>query len=390
MSTIPLKYSLRHLVRRRATAVFAIGGFSLVVAIFAATLMLAQGVRQALQLGGSPQRAIVIRNGAQNEVQSSITRDGARIIEALADVGQDNNARVLARREAILLLSLPRSDDGLRSNVAVRGTSTRSGLLRPSDQIVEGRPFTPGTYELVIGRAVQKRFFNAHVGSTIRIGGVDWMIVGIFDGANSSYDSEIVGDVESLLPLFKRDSFSSVTFQLTSSDSFESTKKLLESDPRLAVTVKREDQFLREQSETFASFIEVLGFFVTSVFTIAAIICALITMHAAVAQRARELALLRALGFTRITILWVIMREAWTLALVGGIIGLGVAALLSLSTISATNFGTFSDLTFSFGLSFQTCFYALLFAIIVGTFAASIPACRAAFIPIVKALRRAG
>ena len=388
MSAIPLQYSLRHLVRRRATAAFAIGGFSLVVAIFAATLMLAQGVRQALEYGGSPLRAIAIRSGAQNEVQSSITRDGARIIEALADVEHNQDGRVRARREAILLLSVQRSGDGLRSNVVVRGTNTSSALQRASDQIIEGRLFTPGSYELVVGRAIQQRFDNMRLGAAIRIGGVDWTIVGVFDGAHSSFDSEIVGDVESLLPLFKRDSFSSVTFQLKSSDAFEALKRTLENDPRLSITLKREDQFLREQSETFAGFIEVLGFFVTTVFTVAAIICALITMHAAVAQRARELALLRAIGFARTTILWVIMREAWALAFIGALLGLGVAALLSLSTVSATNFGTFSDLTFSFGLSFRMCFYAILFALGVGTIAALIPASRAALVPIVNALRR--
>ena len=390
MSTIPLHYSLRHLVRRRATAAFAIGGFALVVAIFAATLMLAQGVRQALMQGGSPLRAIALRNGAQNEVQSAISRDGARIVEALAQVQHNQSGRLLARREAILLLSLERSSDGMRSNVTVRGTSANSALMRASDQIIEGRPFRPGSYELVVGKAIKQRFENAKLGGTIRIGGVEWSIVGVFDGSDTSFDSEIVADVESLLPLFKRDAFSSVTFQLNDSEQFDAVKKSIESDPRLSVTLKREDQFLREQSETFAGFIEVLGMFVTVVFTIAAIICALITMHAAVAQRARELALLRAIGFARSTILWVIMREAWTLALVGALIGLCVAALLSLSTISATNFGTFSDLTFSFALSLRTCLYAILFALSVGTIAALMPASRAAFVPIVKALRRGG
>lgn len=388
MSAIPLHYSFRHIIRRRATALFAIGGFALVVSIFAATLMLAQGVRQALSYGGSADRFIAIRSGAQNEIQSSISRDGARVIETLGEVRQDQQNRLHSRREAILLLSLARLSDELQSNVVVRGTSANSGLRRPCDNIIFGRNFTPGTYELVIGKAINARFANASIGSFLRIGGVDWKIVGIFDGNNSSFDSEIVGDVESLLPLFKREAFSSLTFETQNPEQFESIKKVIENDARLSITLKREDEFLREQSETFASFIEILGLFVTAVFTVAAIICALITMHAAVAQRARELALLRAIGFSRLTILWVILREAWALALTGAIVGLGLAALLSIGSVSATNFGTFSDLTFAFALNFKICTYAIMFALIVGSLAALIPASRAALMPVVQALRR--
>ena len=215
----------------------------------------------------------------------------------------------------------------------------------------------------------------------------DWNIVGIFDAGNTGFTSEIWGDVDQLMQSFRRPVYSSVIFQLRNSPDFGKVKERLENDPRLTVEAKRETKYYADQSEMMAKFLRILGMSLTLIFSIGAIIGAMITMYSSVANRVSEIGTLRAIGFQRRNILYSFMMEAMLLGLVGGCIGLFFASFLQLFTISTLNFQTFSELAFSFTLTFEIAWKSLLFSLIMGLVGGVLPAFRAARMNIVEALR---
>ena len=249
--------------------------------------------------------------------------------------------------------------------------------------------FRRGSTEIVVGRSIGERFEGTGIGERLRFGGRDWTVVGTFDGDGSGFDSEIWGDGEQMMQSFRRNAFSSVVARLADPASFDALKARLESDPRLTLDVKRERRFYEEQSEMLSNFIRILGLTLSVIFSIGAMIGAMITMYAAVANRTAEIGSLRALGFRRGAILIAFLAEALCLALLGWAAGLALATLMTLVRISTMNWQSFAELAFSFTLTPVIVVQSLAFALAMGLAGGVLPALRAARLKIVDALRAA-
>jgi ABC-type antimicrobial peptide transport system permease subunit len=287
------------------------------------------------------------------------------------------------------LINLPKRATGKAANVVIRGVTSAGLTLRPQVQIVEGRMFRPGTSEVIAGRSIANGFKGAGIGETLRFASRDWTVVGMFDAGHTGFDSEIWGDAEQMLQAFRRTGFSSVIFKLADNDRFDAVKKELESDPRLTVEAKRERRFYADQSEALSKFITYLGTSISVIFSIGAIIGAMITMYASVASRVSEIGTLRALGFSRAAILAAFLGEALLLGLVGGLVGLLAASFMQALSISTTNFQTFAEIAFSFTLTPGIVLASIAFSLAMGFVGGFLPAARAARMKIVDALRAA-
>ena len=389
MSAIPLSYIARNLWARKLTTVLTAGGMALVVYVFATVLMLAAGLKETLVATGEPDNVIVIRRGSQTEVQSGIDRPSAAIVETYPEIATGEDGRKLISKEPVVLINLPKRETGMPSNVVIRGATPIGLALRPQVRIVEGRMFRPGTSEIVAGRAIAQGFRGAAIGETLRFAQRDWTVVGVFDAGRTGFNSEIWGDAEQLLQSFRRVSFSALVFRLNDPAGLDAVKRNIESDPRLQIEAKPEQQFYSDQSEQLAKFISYLGTTISIIFSIGAIIGAMITMYASVASRTSEIGTLRALGFSRMSILVAFLLEALLLGLVGGVIGLSGASFMQMVPISTMNFQTFSEIAFTFTLTPRIIGAALAFALVMGFVGGFLPAARAARMSIVDALRAA-
>jgi putative ABC transport system permease protein len=384
---IPLSYSIRNLWTRRLTTVLTASGMALVVFVFAAILMLAEGLRKTLVETGSSDNVVVIRRSSVSEVQSGIDRDQASIVETDPEIAVGEDGQSLLAKEIVVLISLPKRGTDKESNVIIRGIGAGSLALRPQVKLLEGRMPSPGSLEIVAGRSVATRFKGTGIGETLRFGMRDWRIVGIFDAGSTGFSSEIWGDAEQLMQTFRRPVYSSILFRLRDPSRFDEVKKRIENDPRLTLEAKRETRYYAEQSEMMAKFLRILGMSLTIIFSLGAVIGAMITMYAAVSTRTGEIGTLRALGFQRGSILAAFLLESLFLGWIGGCLGLFFASFLQLITISTMNFQTFSELAFSFTLTFDIANQALIFALVMGFVGGVLPAIRASRMNIVESLR---
>lgn len=384
---VPFSYSVRNLWTRRLTTALTASGMALVVFVFASILMLAAGLKKTLVETGSYDNVVVIRKASVSEVQSGIERSQAAIVETDPEIAIASDGRPLAAKEMAVLIGLPKRATGTVSNVTIRGIGGRSIMLRPQIRLIEGRMPRPASTEIIAGLSIAKRFKGVHTGETLRFGMRDWTIVGVFDAGSTGFSSEIWGDVDQLMQAFRRPVYSSILFKLRESSRFDAVKKRIEADPRLTLEAKRETTYYLEQSEVMAKFLRILGISLTAIFSLGAIIGAMITMYTAVATRVGEIGTMRALGFPRTSILAAFLMESLLLGFVGGLVGLFFASFLQLITISTVNFQTFSELAFSFTLTPAILTSALLFAVIMGFIGGVLPAWRAARMKIVDALR---
>ena len=384
---LSVAYVARNLMARKLTTTFTAFGMALVVFVFATVLMMAEGLRETLVATGSSGNVMVIGHGATTEVQSSIARDQASIIESLPEIANDASASKLVSKEPLVLLNLEKRGSADLANVTARGVTANGLSLRPQAKVIEGRMFRPGTSEIIVGRSIADTFAHAGIGDSLHFALQDWRVVGIFDAGRSGFDSEIWGDAEQMMQVFRRTSFSSMLFRLVDTRRFDEVKTKLEADPRLNVSVKSEIQFYAEQSEQMAQFISVLGTAITLIFSIGAIIGASITMYASVANRTGEIGTLRALGFTRRSILQAFLLEAILLGGLGGVVGLFAASFMRFVHISTTNVQTFSEIAFNFRLSPVIAINVILFALFMGLVGGFLPAARASRLNIVDALR---
>ena len=384
---IPFSYSLRNLWTRRLTTFLTASGMALVVFVFAATLMLVEGLRKTLVDTGSYDNVVVLRKSANSEVQSGVEREQASILETQPEVAIGKGGQVLLAKELVVLISLPKRENNQLSNVVIRGIGENSLLLRPQVRLVDGRMPRKGSSEIIAGQSIAKRFKGGGIGETLHFGTRNWTVVGIFDAGNSGFSSEIWGDVDQLMQAFRRPVYSSVLFRLLETSDFESFRTRVETDPRLTVEVKRETKYYADQSEAMARFLSILGKTLTIIFSLGAVIGAMITMYAAVANRVVEIGTLRALGFQKERILGAFIMESLCLGLLGGVTGLFFASFMQLITISTMNWATFSELAFRFSLTGEIIWKSLAFSLTMGFIGGVLPAFRAARMNIVEALR---
>lgn len=387
-SSIPFDYVYRNILRRRWTSVFTGLGMALVVFVFAAMLMLVAGLKSTLVETGQPDNLVLIRRSAETEVQSSVPRLQADIIEGLAGISTAPSGRPWVSKETVVLINLPKRQTNKPSNITIRGTSELGFTLRPQVKLVAGRLFRPGTSEIIAGRNIADRFQGAGLGETLHFAQRDWVVVGIFDAGRTAFSSEVWGDVEQMMQAFRRTEFSAL---LLKADRPENMLAILEqrfkNDPRLQMEAKRETQFYGDQSKALAMFISIMGTVLSIIFSLGAIIGAMITMYATVATRTAEIGTLRALGFPRRSVLWAFLSESMCMSAMGGMVGLVFAAMLQPLSISTTNFQTFAELVFGFDLTPAVIGQSLVFAILMGLVGGVLPAWRASRLPVVDALR---
>jgi ABC-type antimicrobial peptide transport system permease subunit len=384
---IPFSYTFRNLWTRKLTTLLTAGGMALVVFVFATVLMLEEGLRKTLVETGSYDNVVVIRRSSQTEVQSVIDRVQAAIIESLPEVAFGADGGRLVSKETVVLVNLIKRDTDKPTNVLIRGVAPNGLTLRPQVRIIAGRMFRPGSSEIVAGRSAAGRFIGAGIGETLWFGLREWTVVGTFDAGNSGFDSEVWGDADQLMQAFRRPVFSSILFKLNDPGSFEQVRAQLESNQRLTVEAKRENVYYAEQSQLLANFIKYLGLTLSIIFSVGAVIGAMITMYASVANRTAEIGTLRALGFRQRSVLAAFLLEAVLLGLTGGCVGLALASCMQLFTISTMNWQSFSELAFGFTLTPAIGIKTLLFALVMGMVGGFLPAIRAARLNIVDALR---
>lgn len=387
MSGLSWRYAARNLAARRMTTLLTAFGMALVVFVFAAVLMMAAGLQKTLSGTGSPDNLVILRDGAQTEVQSVVERDQASLVAALPGLATDAAGDPLVARETVVLVNLPKPGEKSNANVPVRGAEPGVSLvLRPQVKITAGRAFRPDAAEILVGSAIA-RGQGLDVGSTLRFGLRDWTVVGIFDAGGSGFDSEIWAHNLQVMQTFRRPAYTSLVARTRDAAGAAGFVRELTADPRYRFVAKVETQFYADQSKALAKFIGVLGQTITAVFSIGAIIGATITMYAAVASRTREIGALRALGFHRAAIVRAFMQEAVLLGAVAGVVGLVAASALSWVEISTTNFQTFSEIVFELTLTPAVVAQGFLFALFMGVAGGSLPALRAARLEIVEALR---
>ncbi len=385
--TIPYYYAFKNLWARKVTTLLTASGMALVVFVLASVLMLSEGLTQTLVATGSPDNVMVIRQGSETEVQSTIDRNEAALIDSLPDIPYDRDGNRQVSKESLVLMVLTKRNGNKRSNVVNRGLSAQGLALRPQVHLVSGRLFRPGASEIVAGIRLSENFAGAGLGETLHFGLRDWTVVGLFDAGKTAFSSEIWGDVDQLMQAFRRNVYSSVIFRLPGTERFDQLKKRLETDPRMSIEARREDRFYADQSEQLATFLKILGVVLSVVFSLGAMIGAVITLYGAVASRTREIGTLRALGFDRTSILAAFLLESLLLGLTGGVIGIVLASGLQFITVSTMNWQSFSELAFSFVLTPKIAVTALLSGLAMGLLGGLLPALRAARMDLIESLR---
>ncbi len=386
---IPIIYNLRSVRVRWTSSVVAVLGIAGTVGVFVAILAMAIGFRATLVSSGSPSNALILRAGSNTEMVGAVMLDQVHIIEGEPGIDRDAKGPIVSP-EVVVIAPFPLLTTGTDANVQVRGVSARALEVRPSVHILPGgRFFTPGLDELVVGKNAVKTYAGLDLGSTVKLSGIDWKVVGIFDAGGSSFDSEVWCDAALLDQAYNRapNVYQSVTVRLPSAGDFPKFKDRLTSDPQLTVSVDREIDYYSKQSETLTQVIVIIGTIVAVVMGIGAIFGALNTMYSAVSERSREIATMRALGFGAGSVVFSFMIEALLIAAIGGVVGCLAVLPLNGFTTSTLNFQTFSSMAFAFRITPALFAGGMIFALLMGLVGGTPPAFRAARRPITSALR---
>lgn len=385
---IPLVYNVRSVLNRPVSTLTTAVGIGLTVAIFVGALALAEGFKASLVATGSSDNALVLRKGADSEISSAVSLEGASILRAHSAVAAGPDGRPAASAEMVVVVNKPRLGFEGSSNLTLRGVDPNAVATRAKLKIVEGRTFAPGTDEIIVGHRIAKRFQNCEIGDRLRFEQRDFTVVGHFEANGSAFESEIWGDAAVLMPALGRAGvYQTFVFRMKDPAQFAAVKKELEADPRLQVQVKRESEFYAEQSQLFTTIITVLGSFITAIMAVGAIFGAANTMFANVASRTREIATLLVLGFRPWAVATSFLFESVLISLLGGVIGCLIALPVNGITSSTTNFQSFSEQAFRFHVTPGIVVTALIFSAALGVVGGLFPALRAANQPIARTLR---
>ena len=383
---IPLKYNIRNLFVRKVSTTMTVLSIGLVVAVFLALMALAAGLDKTFTSSGDPRNLLVLRKSSQSEGSSVVTKEEYQVLRYLPGIDTGVNGQPLVSREEIVLLNIPRRNQGGESNVIVRGVGPEGFELRPYLHIVEGRLFRPGFREMIVSQSVARRFENADVGSKLKFGKGMWTIVGHFDAEGTAFDSEMWADVNDLISEFDRLGYSSVLMRCRDAKVQKDLIAQITGDRRLQLEALSERQYYDKQ--TIAGIgIKTLATLMTIFMGIGACFAAMNTMYAAVSGRTREIGTLRALGFSRASILISFLIEAVLLAFIGGGVGCLLAMPVHGWSTGSANFVTFSEVSYNFRITFPLILTTLFLSGMLGVFGGYFPARSAARQPIIEALR---
>jgi putative ABC transport system permease protein len=384
---IPISYNLRNLkLRKGATAMTALGiALTVTTAIFIMSLL--AGLNAAFSSSGDPLNVLVLRKGSTSELAAGgVSRDAMQVIKDLPGIARNEKGEPLVSGETILVIVLPRKDGTGEVNVTTRFMTNTGIEMRPGIKLVEGRWFTPGQREVAVSRSLNKRFNQTGMGDKMWIGKGWWNVVGIFDSGGSAHESEIWGDINQLSSDFDRTQYSSVLIRATDPVTALALKNRVSDDQRLALQGLLEKEYYAEQTKSGAP-IKFIGVIVAFTMAIGSSFAAMNTMYAAVAYRAREIATLRILGFSKPSILTSFMIESLLLALAGALVGIVLMLPFNGMTTGTANAVTFSEAVFTLRVTAGVMITALIFALVMGLFGGLAPAWHAARQNIVSALR---
>jgi putative ABC transport system permease protein len=383
---IPLKYNLRNLFVRKVSTTMTVFSIGLVVAVFIALMALANGIDKTFVSSGDPRNLLILRKSAQVEGNSAVTKAEYQILRYLPGIDVGANGQPLISPEAIVLLNIARKDGTGMSNVTVRGVGPEAFPLRPQLRMVEGRLFRPGFREIVVSNNLAARFAGIELGKSFRFGKGDWTVVGHFEAGGTSFDSEAWADVNDLISEFDRLGYSSVLLRSKDPKTQKDLIPQIADDRRLQLEAISESEYYGKQTLAGAG-IKALATLMTLFMGVGACFASMNTMYAAVSNRTREIGTLRALGFSRGSILLSFLIEAVLLALIGGGIGSLLALPVNGISTGSANFVTFSEVTYNFRITFPLVVTALALSGILGVLGGFFPARSAAKQPIIEALR---
>lgn len=386
---IPLIYNIRSVRARWTSTIVAILGIAGTVGVFVAMLSLARGFKATLVASGSAGNVLALRAGSPTEMMGGITLDSVKLLQDKPGVARDSSGAALITQEVVGVVPFPLISTGTDANVQVRGVSPNVLTVRPFVRMDQGRMFQPGLTELIVGKNASKTYVGMKLGDTLNLGGGRWKVVGVFDAGGSSFDSEVWCDSKILNEVLKRPDniFQSATVHLSSNEAFKDFKDAVSKDPQLDLDVVREVDYYSKQSEAMTILIKVLGGLVAGIMAIGAIFGALNTMYSAVAERGREIATMRAVGFGGGSVVFSFLVEALLISFLGGVLGCLAVLPLNGLTTQALNFQTFSSLAFAFKITLDLLVMGVIFALVMGVLGGLPPAIRAASRPVAATLR---
>jgi putative ABC transport system permease protein len=381
--------TIRSIRERLGSSAVAVVGIAGVVLVFVAVLSIAEGVKATMESSGDPNTVLILRAGSDTEMTSGLGGDAVRIIQDAPGIAHDSSGTPLMSPELFVVVDHPLKRSGSAANVPLRGVTAEAFKVHKDVKIVEGRNIEFGKNEIIAGRAAQRQFVGLNVGTTLKWGESTWQLVGIFEDEGSVSESELWCDVKVLQPAYRRgNSYQSVYARLLSTDSFQQLKDSLTTNPQITVSPMRAQDYYATQTQTLQGIIRTIGGIIAILMGVGAVFGAVNTMYSAVASRTREIATLRALGFSSIPVVFSVLVEAALLSIIGGVIG-GLVAWAAFDgyETATMNWQSFSQIAFAFKVTPRLMAIALMYALIMGLLGGFLPAYRAARLPVVTALR---
>jgi putative ABC transport system permease protein len=387
---LPLSYNVRNVRVRWQLTLLAIGGIALVVAVFAVLMSMSAGFEAALRSTGRPDNAIVVQRGSGSELTSEVPLADRNMIVVDDRVARDAQGQPMASWELVVVLGLPRASDGQPANVTLRAVTPRAFEVRGGITVVEGRTFTPGFDEVIVGRKLTSRIKGLELGGNVKYQQKLFRIVGFFESTGGAFESEVWGDYDTFAAIFQRGAGSnSLVVRMKDPATIPELDRWIRAQPQMQLQAVGERKYYEEQAGPLARMLRGLATFVAVVMGIGAVFGAINTMYAIVSARTREIGTLRALGFSRRAILASFLIESVILAVVGGAIGCLLAFPMNGFTTGTGQTQSFSEIAFAFRITPEIVLTGMAFAVVMGILGGLLPALRGARMPITSALRAA-
>ncbi len=380
--------NLRNISQRLGTSAVAVFGVACVVGVFIGVLSMASGFQRTMVSAGAEDVLMLLRAGATTEMNSGLGYEETQLIANLPGIAKQDG-KPIASPELFVIVDVPMRNKETNANAPLRGVEPAAFMVRDTFKIIEGRNFAPGKNELIVGRGAQSQLAGMDVGSVVKFGQTDWTIVGVFEAGRGLAESEIWCDAKILQHAYRRgNSYQVVRVKLEDKNGFDALKAAVAGDPKLNLDIERETDYLAAQSEPLSKFIKMIGYPLAMLMALGAIFGAVNTMYTSVANRTREIATLRALGFGAAPVAISTLVESLVLAIIGGIIGSVIVYLIFNGyTVSTLNFSSFSQVVFDFAVTPDLLLQGIIFATVIGFIGGFFPAIRAARLPVATALR---
>jgi len=387
---LPLYYNVRNVRVRWQVTLLAIFGIALVIAVFAVLMSMSEGFRAALRTTGRPDNAIVVQRGSSSELTSGVPLADRNMIVVDDRVARDAAGQPLASWDLVVVIGLPRASDGEPANVTLRAVTPRAFEVRGGIRVTEGRPFTPGLDEVIVGRKLLARIRGLALGKDVRYQQKRFQIVGIFESTGGAFESEIWGDYDTFAAIFQRgEGSNSLVVRMKDEAAIPELDRWIRAQPQMQLQALSERRYYEEQAGPLARALRGLATFVAIVMGVGAVFGAINTMYAIVSARTREIGTLRALGFSRRAILVAFLIESVLLAVIGGAVGCLLAFPMNGFSTGTGQTQSFSEIAFNFRITPAIVLTGMAFAVLMGVLGGLLPALRGARLPITSALREA-